>query len=355
MGAVLEINLQKISENAAAIRRVCGSHGIEVLGVTKGFSALPEVVSAILEGGIDKLADARLENIRMLREEGFENPMTLLRIPMISRADRVVEYADCSLNSELPTLEALSAAAVRAGKEHDIILMLELGDLREGMYPRDALQMMESSIHLPGIRIKGIGTNMGCYGGILPTKQNLTMLCYLANALEHYTGMPLETVSGGGTSSLTLVEQGVMPKRVNQVRIGEGLLLGTDTTNHSSIAWLHRDAFRLQAEVVEVRSKPSVPIGTIGRDAFGNTPQFEDRGIRRRAIIALGRQDVPPEGIIPLDRGVKVLGGSSDHIILDIEDAEENYKVGDRMEFDLKYQGMLHLCSSRYVKKVYIR
>ena len=98
MGAVLEINLQKISENAAAIRRVCGSHGIEVLGVTKGFSALPEVVSAILEGGIDKLADARLENIRMLREEGFANPMTLLRIPMISRADRVVEYADCSLN-----------------------------------------------------------------------------------------------------------------------------------------------------------------------------------------------------------------------------------------------------------------
>ncbi|MBO5573058.1 MAG: alanine/ornithine racemase family PLP-dependent enzyme [Clostridium sp.] len=353
MGNILEIDLRKISENAAAVREVCGRHDIEVLGVTKGFSALPEIVGAIVEGGIEKLADARLENVEMLREEGFRNHMTLLRIPMVSRADRVVRHADCSLNSEMSTIRALSEAAVSAGKVHDVILMLELGDLREGMYPRDAMRMLDASEKLPGVRIAGIGTNMGCYGGILPTSENLSLLCYIAEALERYSGRPIEVVSGGGTSSLQLIAEGLMPKGVNQVRIGEGLLLGTDTTHHCAIPWLHQDAFVLQAEVVEVRSKPSVPIGTIGRDAFGNVPRFEDRGIRKRAIIALGRQDVPPEGLVPLDKNTRVLGGSSDHIILDIEDAEQHYRVGDKILFRLRYQGMLHLCASKYVKKEY--
>ena len=351
-GTYLEIRLGKIAENAAAVKELCGKRQIEVLGVTKGCSAIPEVASAFMEGGIHKLADARLENIRMLRERGFTNSMTLLRLPMPSRAGQVVRYADCSLNSEFRTIKALSDAAAAEGKLHQVILMLELGDLREGMYPQDALRLMEESKKLPGIFVTGIGANVGCYGGVLPTKRNLTFLCEVAKALEQNSGRTVPVISGGATSSLSLIESGEMPERVNQVRVGEGILLGTDTSRSRKIPWLHQDAFLLHAEVVEVRSKPSIPLGMTGQDAFGQMPSFEDLGIRKRAIVAMGRQDVPPEGIIPEDPGVRVLGGSSDHILLDIEEAKNRYRVGDMMSFGLRYQGLLHACSSPYIRRV---
>ena len=52
-------------------------------------------------------------------------------------------------------------------------------------------------------------------------------------------------------------------------------------------------------------------------------PVFQDRGIRRRALLAVGRQDIEPDGLSPLTRGVEILGASSDHLVCDIEDAEE--------------------------------
>ena len=147
---------------------------------------------------------------------------------------------------------------------------------------------------------------------------------------------------------------GQMPARVNQLRIGEGILLGTDTTHNCSIPWLKQNAFLLYSEIVEIKDKPSLPEGDTGMDAFGNIPKFEDLGIRKRAIIALGRQDVSPEGILPCDEKIRVLGASSDHTILDITDAARDYKVGDSISFHLNYQGLLHLCGSRYIKKIYI-
>lgn len=354
-GTYLEVNLRKITENASRIQEVCRPKGVQVLAVTKGFAAMPEIVRAILEGGIDRFADSRLTNIRALREHGFANEMTLLRIPMISSAASVVKYADVSLNSEYEVMKALSAEAEAAGKVHQVVLMVELGDLREGMLPLDAIDMYERASRLPGIRIVGVGTNMGCYGGILPTQRNLTVLKLVADAIRERTETDLPIVSGGGTSSLKLVYDGTMPDGINQLRIGEGLLLGTDTTRGDVIPWLNQNAFTLRAEIVEVKDKPSKPIGESGRDAFGNVPVFEDEGIMRRAIVAVGKQDVQPTELVPVDPGVKILGASSDHTILNIENSEQKYRVGDRVSFHLTYAAMLTLCTSGYIDKVFIR
>lgn len=348
---VMEIDLDLITFNTSQVVKKCREKGINVIGVTKGFSAMHQIVSAMLKGGIEELADARMDNIIELRKRNFDNPITLLRIPRLSNVANVVRYADTSLNSEKTVIKALADAAKKRGKVHQIILMVDLGDLREGVLQENVLGTVAQIMGLPGISLIGLGTNMGCFGGVLPSMNNLGLLAKLSYAVERYLGHKLEIISGGGTSTLLLVENNTVPAGINQLRVGEGILLGTDTTNNRSIPWLRQDAFLLRAEVIEVKDKPSVPLGEIGKDAFGNVPEFEDVGIRRRAIVELGKQDVYVEGIFPLDKTLRILGASSDHTIVDITDAEHEIKVGDEIAFGLTYPGLLSASVSRYVKK----
>lgn len=349
----LEVDLDKIKYNTAKIVQLCQEQGISVLGVTKGFTAIPQIVTAILEGGVDGLADARMENILELRKAGFSIPITLLRIPRLSNVETVVKYSNVSVNSEITVIQALGQAALKIGAKHHIILMVDVGDLREGILTEHVLDTVQAIVKLDGIALDGLGTNMGCFGGILPEYNNLNILVQLGKLIESKLGVNLEVLSGGGTSSLLLVEKGEMPRGINQLRIGEGLLLGTDTTNNRNIDWLQNDAFILKAEVIEVKAKPSVPIGNIGRDAFGNIPEFADVGIRNRAIVAFGKQDGYIEGLIPVEPGITILGASSDHMILDITEAARKIRVGDELAFRVNYSGLLSVSQSRYVKKVF--
>lgn len=349
--SILEIDLDKITENANRVVTLCRRKGIDVLGVTKGFSANHQIVSAMIAGGIEGLADARMENIIELRKRNFHSPMTLLRIPRLSNVNNVVQYADTSINSEISVIEALATAAIRIKKMHNVILMVDVGDLREGVMQENVLEMATKIKKIQGINLVGLGTNMGCFGGILPSNDNLGLLIELKEILERKLNFKLDIISGGGTSSLLLVENRSIPKGINQLRIGEGILLGTDTTNNRSIPWLHQDAFRLSAEVIEVKDKPSMPIGEIGKDAFGNAPQFIDIGTRKRAILAIGKQDVHIEGLIPIEEKYKILGGSSDHMIVDITDGDKIIKVGDEIIFKLTYPGLLSASDSRYIER----
>jgi predicted amino acid racemase len=153
----------------------------------------------------------------------------------------------------------------------------------------------------------------------------------------------------GGTNCLPMIGKGQMPGEINQIRIGEGILLGRNSSNHSTVKNTHQDAFQLVAEIVEIKKKPSIPLGAIGVDAFGNTPVFKNHGIRTRALIALGKQDVRLPGLIPTDKGIKILGGSSDYIILDITDSKQSYSLGDEVRFNLLYPGLLSVTTSPYV------
>ncbi|HBP65601.1 MAG TPA: alanine racemase [Desulfosporosinus sp.] len=350
---VLEIDLDKIRYNTSQVVERCHRKGIEVIGVTKGFSAIHQIVSAMVEGGIDGLADSRMENIIELREKGFTQPMTLLRIPRLSNVLQVVQHTDTSINSEITVIKALAEAARQLQKIHQVILMVDVGDLREGVLQENVLGIAKQIMGLKGIKLVGLGTNMGCFGGILPSSNNLGILVQLGHAIENQLGHEIEIISGGGTSSLLLIGNDEVPHGVNQLRIGEGILLGTDTTNNRKIRWLHQDAFLLRAEVIEVKSKPSMPTGTIGRDAFGNIPEFTDIGVRKRAIVSMGKQDVNIEGISPIDERLTILGASSDHMILDIEDSEHEINVGDEIAFSLAYSGLLSVSDSKYVGKIF--
>jgi predicted amino acid racemase len=277
----------------------------------------------------------------------------LLRSPPLARAEDVVRNVDVSLQSELAVIREISRVAERLGRVHDIILMVDLGDLREGIWPSELLPMVEEVMRLDGVRIAGLGTNLTCFGAIIPTEENLGQLIAHAYKVERITGRRLDWVSGGNSSSLPLLLAGRMPEGINNLRIGEAILQGGhDTFLEQPWSALDRDAFLLSGELLEVKIKPSLPIGKSGRDAFGQKPNFTDEGDRLRGIANIGREDVIVEGLEPLNAGVRVLGASSDHLVLDLTEADPPLKVGDKLGFRMNYGAMLAVMTSEYVEKV---
>ena len=351
-GPQVTIDLERIECNARTVVTRCRASGIGVFGVTKGTCGMPQVARAMLRGGVTGIGESRFENIRRLRASGIDAPIMLLRSPPLSLIEEVIKTVDISLNSELATIRELSRVAERMARVHDIVLMVDLGDLREGIWPSDLIPTVEQVMRLPGVRIAGLGTNLTCFGAIIPTELNLGALAGHAEKLRGTFNLDLTYVSGGNSSSLPLMLAGRMPRGINHLRIGEAILQGgRDTFHDEPWAELDRDIFTLSGELLEVKVKPSMPIGTMGVDAFGNRPQFEDKGDRLRAIVNIGREDVAVEGLVPAATGIEVLGASSDHLILDVTDARPAPQVGDKVAFRMSYAALLAAMTSEYVEK----
>jgi predicted amino acid racemase len=352
-GPKVTIDLAIIERNARTVVARCAASGIGVFGVTKGTCGMPQVARAMLRGGVKGIAESRFENIHRLREAGIDCPIMLLRSPPLGRVEDLVRNVDISLQSEIATMREISRVAERLGRVHDIVLMVDLGDLREGIWPSDLLPTVEQVMELKGIRIAGVGTNLTCFGAIVPTEENLNQLIGHAYKVERLTGRQLDVVSGGNSSSLPLLLADRMPQGINNLRIGEAILQGgRDTFLEEPWRELDQGAFTLAGELLEVKVKPSMPIGTAGVDAFGQRPRFVDEGDRLRGIANIGREDVIVEGLMPLDQGVRVLGASSDHLVLDLTEAPAPPRVGDLVGFHMNYGAMLTVMTSEYVEKV---
>ncbi len=345
------VDLNKLAHNTKLVGDMCGRAGLSVMGVTKAFCADPRIAGAMLAGGLEWLADSRVQNIERLRQAGITAPICLLRLPMLSETDEVVRLAEMSQVSEVVVAEALARSAVKQGRRHKITLMVDLGDLREGLLPQNILRAAETMSRLPGLELYGLGVNFACYGGVVPTPAKLSEMLALADFIRQKTGVELPLVSGGNSVNLHLLPDGI-PRGITHLRIGEGILLGRETTVRAPIAGAHLDVFALQAEIIELQDKPSVPDGKIGQDAFGNTPVFTDRGIRRRAILAIGRQDVNIDGLEPVDPGIAIIGASSDHLLVDVSDAGRTLAVGDVVNFHMRYGALISAMMSPHVDTI---
>ncbi|MBV7271545.1 alanine/ornithine racemase family PLP-dependent enzyme [Clostridium sp. PL3] len=347
----VEVDLSKVTHNVKEVLSMCSKKGINVIGVTKVFCAETSIVQAMLDGGITHIGDSRIQNLKKVKDMNCKK--TLLRISMESEAEDVVKYSDISMNSELNTIEVLDKAAKSLGKIHNIVLMVDVGDLREGVLEEDVIGIVKEILKLENIRLVGLGTNVTCYGGVLPDRNNLGKLVKLKHDIKALFNIELSIISGGNSSSLYMIMNSTIPVEINQLRIGEGIVLGRETAFGQLIPNCYDDAFILKGEIVEIKNKPTVPKGTIGMDAFGQRPHFEDKGIRKRAIVAIGRQDIKVEGLSPLDKNISIFGASSDHLILDVTDSKSQFKVGDIVKFKMDYGCLLAAMTSGYVEKYY--
>ena len=347
------IDLRKFRRNIEIVKEKLDQKGIEIFAVSKVFSGNPMIAKEFEWAGIKSIGESRMENPKKI--QGLDMQKVLLRLPMQSEIQDLIEYADISLNSEISTLELISEAALRRGFVHEVILMVDFGDLREGFFKREALYAaVERCQTLDGVKVIGVGTNLTCFGAVIPTIDHMNQLVEIKQEIKRRFDLDVKYISGGNSSSYYLLDDENFPPEINNLRIGEIFVCGNETAYSSQVPGTYDDVFKLEAEIIELKDKPSLPIGEPGVDAFGRKPVYEDQGEMVRAICAVGRQDVGIDGLKLVDEGIEILGSSSDHMILNLTHASKIYKVGDTIQFKLKYGGILNVMTSEYINKVYI-
>lgn len=354
----LEIYPGAVRANAAAVCGLCREHGIAVAGVIKFSDGDLPLARAYLEGGCREIASSRIPHLAKLKQTIPEVSTLLIRAPMLCEAEEAVRWCGASLNTDLRTLRALDEAAARQGRRHGVILLLDVGDLREGVLTGEELCAQAETVEreLPHLHLRGVGSTFGCYGAVLPDQENLSRLVGAAERVEETIGRRLEVISGGSSSSLPLLCRGELPRRVNHLRVGGFIAnpIGMRLNRGFTLPGMEEDTVFLRAQLIEVNDKPTAPAGTGALNWAGDRVRYEDRGVRRRAIAALGAADVGDvTKLLPIQPGVRILGGSSDHLILDIAESPIPYQTGDEVIFRMFYSPLLHAFTSRLVGKVY--
>lgn len=349
----LEINIGGIIENVNKMKEICKIHDINLSLVTKVLAVDKKIVKAIVDSGIECICESRIKNLKEYVD--IKTQKWLIREPMLSEITDVIRYSDVSLNSEIITIKELDKEASRQNKIHKVILMYELGDLREGANLEELEKIIEESMHLKNIELYGIGCNLSCYGSIMPDNENMTELEKTVQYLEEKFNMKFKVISGGNSTSFEMLEAGNLPSRINNLRIGEAIFLGNIPCIDKPIESFKKDNFILKAQIVEIKEKPSAPRGKKGLcNSFCEVTEFVDKGIRKRALIALGKQDININGLNPIDTDIEVIGGSSDYTILDITDSKNSYTIGDIISFNVNYPILLKAMESKYICKSYI-
>jgi ornithine racemase len=345
----IEIDLDKVEQNTRILVDRLAARGIRVTGITKAVLGSPGVGAAMLRGGACGLGDSRLPNLARLIGLDRSPSRTLIRSPMLSQVTRIVEVADVSLNTEALVLAALNQAACQQKRTHSVVLMVELGDLREGIALDDVPAAVRAVLGHSCLRLAGLGANLACQNGVIPDDRNMGVLTELVDRIEAVHGMSLDVVSGGNSANLNWALHSRDVGRIDELRLGEAILLGVDPLYRTPIHGLHTDAFTLTAEVIEVATKPAQPWGDRAQAAFGEAPARTGSSVVRQAILALGRQDVDPDGVQPPE-GITILGMSSDHLIVDLGD--HPVAVGDEINFGVGYGALVRAMTSPFVTKI---
>lgn len=339
----IEIHLKGILDNLNILKNACQSQGISLSLVTKVLGGNRQlVVDLIQKGNLTSICDSRIQNLKAFADIPVEK--WLIRSPMLSEVSQVVQYADVSLNTELSVLQALSKEAVRQNKHHKVILMYECGDLREGCYVNELSELIRQCDALPGITVYGIGTNLSCLNEVLPSKENMDDFSFVVQQLEAEFSRSFPLISGGASSSIPMLLSGTLPNCINHLRMGEAVFLGNIPVYDKPFAGAIEDNFVLKAEIIELKKKSSSPL---------LCPDEPDN-LRSRAIVALGKQDIYLPGLSCKDDRIQIVGGSSDHIILDVTDCEKDYAVGSTVSFKMNYNCLLNAMTSSYIEKVII-
>ena len=354
---MIEIDRKAIENNARVLCGVCAQSGISAAGVIKFSDGRVSIARSYAAGGCAQIGVSRARQLRALRRALPGTELMLTRAPGNSDAEEAARFADLILHSSAEGLRVLDAAAEKAGTRPGVLLMIDLGDLREGVETAEELCALALVVEreLPHLRLRGVGAEFACLNGILPTPENLTELSDAAAAVEREIGRELELVSGGSSIDLLLLRNGVsrIPPKINHLRLGGSIANPRNIRLNRGVSFpgLREDSMVLRAEIIEIGEKDSQPRGISTLNWAGaGVAQQKKRGRRLRAVLALGSQDIgSAAALTPLDEGVEVLGCSSDHTVVDVTDCPRAFAFGDTLSFAMGYSAMLYAFSGRHV------
>lgn len=352
--AYVTFDIDKLKLNFEYLNNLFVENGIKWSVVTKVLSGNKKLLTELLKLDINQVCDSRVTNLKIIKGLKPEVETIYIKPPAKRAIPGVIKYADISLNTELETIKMLSVEAQKQNKTHKIIIMLELGELREGVKGEDFVDFYESVFNQKNIEVIGLGANLNCLYGVLPNRDKLLQLSLYQQILEAKFNKKLPYVSGGSSVTIPLIFQKLLPEGINHFRVGETLFLGTDVYNDIPLEQMSNNIFMLYSEIIELIEKPIVPEGEMGTNLEGDTYTFEDKDIGEttvRAIIDIGLLDVEIKHLEFVDKDITIAGASSDVIVIDLGDNEKQYKVGDVIEFKLDYMGTLRIINSRYIDK----
>jgi len=355
----ITIDLDALEYNLDVIRGWIEGHGAALTVVTKALCGHRETIEALRDLGVDSMSDSRLDNLEVVKDVAPDVETWYLRPPHSSALDDVVRLSDVSLNTELEIVKELNEEARQQNTVHRVVVMIELGDLREGILPGRLLQTYKQIFELPNIRVVGIGANLGCLGGVVPSVDQFMQLALYRELLELKFERKLPLISAGSSSALPLLVDGSLPKQINHFRVGESVFLGTNLILGGTLEGLRGDAVRLEAEIVEIKEKGMVPLGeTTEMTPFQPVEDTEetDPGQRGyRAIVTVGQVDTDIAGLTPVCEDHRIAGASSDLTVVNVGDEKEGLSVGARIGFRTAYSAFVRLMANPYTEKALLR
>lgn len=352
--AYLTLNRQKLKENYDFLDQLFKGNDIDWAVVSKLLCGNKLYLKELIDLGTKQLCDSRVSNLKTIKSINSKVETMYIKPPPKRSIPSIIKYADISINTEFETIKLLSEEALKQKKKHKILIMIEMGELREGVLREDFMDFYSKVFELPNIEVVGIGTNLTCLYGVLPDHDKLIQLSLFEQLIEAKFNRMIPYVSGGSSVTIPLIDQKLIPAGVNHFRVGETLFLGTNVYNDTQYKDMHNDVFRLYAEIIELIEKPTVPMGDMGHNVEGESFEFdqEQHGeTTYRAILDLGLLDVDSKHIFPRNKKHSFAGASSDMIVMDLGDNLENYEVGDLLEFEMDYMGTLRVLNSKYIDK----
>lgn len=363
--AQLIIHKDKIKSNIQRLSDFFEEHGKSWSLITKVFSGdksfLKNILTEEVIQKINAVGDSRLTSLKNLKEVNPEMRTIYIKPPAAIYAKDVVKYADISLNSSYRTIKALNEAAKEADVVHQIIIMIELGELREGVQRDDILSFYEKVFSLEHIDVIGIGSNLGCMYGVEPTFDKLLQLSLYRELISLKFNKELKFVSGGTSITLPLIERDVVPKDINHFRVGEAAFFGMSPLENKRFMNLHTDTFEFQANIIELEEKKLVPDGVISDANIGHTIDYDEQDIHQKsfkAILDFGLLDVDQNDLTAIDEEISFVGITSDMLVIDIgtnqtKEGKTRYKVGDKVDFKVNYMAVARLLNSKFIDKVF--
>ena len=357
--ASLTIHTDRILGNIEKLQDFLDEHDICWTLVTKVLSGNREVLERIVQHpsikNLHSIGDSRISNLRVIKELNPAIRTMYIKPPAVRHAKHIVRVADVSLNSSLETIKALNTEAKALGRTHQIIVMIEMGELREGIVRGNVLDFYDKIFHLNHIEVIGLGTNLGCMYGIEPTFDKLIQLSLYKALIEAKFDNKLDLVSGGSSITLPLLSKAKVPGGINHFRVGDTAFFGKSLHTGKQFRDLSTKAFDFCAEIVEMERKEGVPDGAISNAAIGLTKDFsaDDEGtFSYRGIADFGQLDVNPANLAPKNDDITFAGSTSDMTVYDLGNSNGRYRVGGQLHFTPNYTAVARLMHSRYIEKV---
>ena len=353
--AYLKLYRDKLKHNFEHLNKVFKEQNIEWGVVTKLFCGNEDYIREVINLGVREVLDSRVSNLKVVKNIDPDVQTVYIKPPPKKYIREIVTYADVSFNTELETIRLLSKEAEKQDRKHMIIIMIEMGDLREGVMRDELIDFYGEIFKLPNIEVIGLGTNLNCLHGVMPSSDKLIQLALYKQIIELKFNRTIRWVSGGTTVVLPLVLRGDLPESVNHFRIGEALYFGIDLFSNETIEGMEPSVLELYTQVIEIHEKPLVPSGELAANPQGETMEIDEDLYGKtafRAILDIGYLDIQPDFLIPKSKDIEIVDASSDMLVVNVGENESDLKVGDIVSFQLKYVGALGLMNSNYIDKV---